>query len=120
MTEDRDFKQVIRDRAARTGESYQAARRTLEAKDRRFSATANSTFDRPAGRILGCVMEAGTVTRGMNVLVTTEAGERHSGVVVSLRHMWSDLDSVSHGEFQEFGLLLDPAYSGPLPARVTG
>lgn len=32
MTEDRDFKKVGRERSAKTGESYQAARRQLEAK----------------------------------------------------------------------------------------
>jgi hypothetical protein len=54
MTEDKDFKQIVRDRAAKTGESYQATRRTLERKRGRFSALANSTFERPVGRVLGC------------------------------------------------------------------
>lgn len=120
MTEDRDFKRVIRERAARTGESYQAARRLLEGRRGRFSAVANSTFNRPAGRILGCLMEAGTVARGMKVTVTTPSGETHEGVVVSLRHRWTELDTVSAGEFDEFGLLLDPPYAGSVPARVTG
>lgn len=120
MTDDRDFKQIVRDRAAKTGESYQAARRTLEQKRGRFSALANSTFVRPAGRVLGCVMEAGTVTRGMKVTVTTPDGARHEGVVVSLRHRWDDVHSVSAGELSEFGLLLEPGYLGPVPARVTG
>ena len=30
MTDDGDFKKIVRDRAAKTGESYQAARRQLE------------------------------------------------------------------------------------------
>ena len=38
MTDDRDFKQIVRDRAAKTGESYQAARRQLERQRGRFSA----------------------------------------------------------------------------------
>jgi translation initiation factor IF-2 len=120
MTEDKDFKQIVRDRAAKTGESYQATRRTLERKRGRFSALANSTFERPVGRVLGCVIEEGKVSRGMNVTVTTPDGAEHQGVVVSLRHMWDDVEAVSYGEFTEFGLLLDPAYLGPVPARVTG
>jgi len=120
MTEGSDFKQIIRDRAAKTGESYQTARRILERKGGRFSALANSTFEKPSGRVLGCIMEAGKVTRGMKVIVTTAEGVKHQGVVVSLRHMWADVDSVSYGEYGEFGLLVEPAYLGPVPAQVTG
>lgn len=120
MTEDRDFKRIVRARAAKTGESYQTARRILERKRGRFSALANSTFDRPAGRVLGCIIEDGTVVRGMPVTVRTPDGVEHHGTVVSLRHMWDDLESVSSGEFGEFGLLLDPPYLGPVPAQVTG
>jgi translation initiation factor IF-2 len=119
MTDDSDFKKIIRDRAAKTGESYQTARRILERKSEGFSALANSAFNRPAGRVLGCIMENGKVTRGMKVTVTAE-GTQHQGVVVNLRHMWDDLESVSFGEFGEFGLLLEPAYLGPIPAQVTG
>src|SRR3954469_25706854 len=42
MTDDRDFKQLVRERMAKTGESYQMARRILERKRGRFSALANS------------------------------------------------------------------------------
>src|SRR4051812_47929280 len=120
MTEDRDFKRLVRDRAAKTGESYQTARRILGRKRGRFSALANSTFERPAGRVLGCIMEDGKVTRGMRVTVKTPGGDTHHAVVVSLRHMWDDVDSVSYGEFGEFGLLLEPNYLGPVPVQVTG
>jgi hypothetical protein len=120
MTEDSDFKQLVRNRAARTGESYQTARRMLEGKRGRFSARATVTFERPAGRALGCVMERGTVTRGMNVAVTAPGEVEHHAVVVNLRRRWHDVDSVAHGEFEEFGLLLEPAYLGPVPALVTG
>jgi hypothetical protein len=65
MTEDSDFKRIVRDRAAKTGESYQTARRILERKRGRFSALAKASFNRPAGRVLGCIMEDGKVTRGM-------------------------------------------------------
>jgi translation initiation factor IF-2 len=120
MTKYSDFKRIVRDRAAKTGESYQTARRILERKQGRFSAIAKTTFDKPAGRVLGCIMEGGKVTRGMQVTVTSPGGVKHQGVVVSLRHMWSDLDSISYGEFGEFGLLIEPAYVGPVPAEVTG
>jgi translation initiation factor IF-2 len=121
MTEDSDFKQVVRGRAAKTGESYQAARRQLERKRGGFSARVTTRFQTKNGLVvLGCIMEAGKVTRGMTVTVTTDAGATHRGVVVSLRHMWEDLDAVSHGEWGEFGLLLDPVYEGPTPAQVTG
>jgi hypothetical protein len=56
----------------------------------------------------------------MEVTVTTESGVRHHGTVVSLRHMWDDLESVTYLEFGEFGLLLDPPYTGPVPATVSG
>ena len=120
MTEDRDFKQLVRARAAKTGESYQTARRVLERKGGRFSARVASTFDRPAGRVLGCLLEEGRVTRGMEVVVTPPEGASHRGVVVSLRHRWTELDDVAVGDAVEFGLLLDPPYLGPVPARVTG
>ena len=120
MTEDRDFKKVVRERAAKTGESYQTSRRQLERKRDRFSALAKVMFQTPSGIVLGCIMEAGEVSRGMRVTVTTPEGVKHRGVVVSLRHMWDDLDAVAYGEFGEFGLLLEPAYVGPLPVQVTG
>jgi hypothetical protein len=42
-------------------------------------------------------------------------------VVVSLRHQRDDLDSVRYGgRYGEFGLLMKPAYDGPIPAQVTG
>jgi hypothetical protein len=124
MTEDRDFKRLVRERAAATGEPYQAARRALRASledgGGGFAARVDVVFEKPAGRILGCTMERGTVARGLAVTVATPSGVQHHGVVVSLRHMWTDLESVSAGEYVEFGLLLDPPYDGPLPAHVTG
>jgi translation initiation factor IF-2 len=120
MTEDRDFKQVIRQRAARTGESYQAARRMLGRERGGFSAVATSTFRKPAGRVLGCRIEIGTVIRGMPVTVTTPDGGEHRGVVVSLRHRWDDAESISVGDHLEFGMILEPSYLGPVPVRVTG
>ncbi len=120
MTEDRDFKRVIRTRASKTGESYQAARRMLDGSRERFSALASATFHKPAGRVLGCTIESGTVTRGMRVTVTTADGAEHQGVVASLRHRWDDAESISLGEVVEFGMILEPAYVGPVPAHVTG
>ena len=121
MTDDGDFKRLVRERAAKTGESYQAARRQLAGRRDPFSARAVTLFPTPSGPVLGCIIEGGEVTRGMAVGVTTGDGERHQGVVVSLRHHWTDLDAVRHdGPFEHFGLLLEPAYRGPLPALVTG
>src|SRR3954463_9082389 len=47
MTEDRDFKQLVRARMAKPGESYQIARRILDRKRGQFSALATASFDRP-------------------------------------------------------------------------
>ena len=121
MTEDSDFKKVVRDRAAKTGESYQAARRQLERQRGRFSARAVQRFAKPDGFVLGCIIEGGEVSRGMTVAVAFRDGAQHQGVVVSLRHMWTDLESVRYGgPYGEFGLLMEPAYLGPFPAQVTG
>jgi translation initiation factor IF-2 len=121
MTEHSDFKHVVRERAAKTGESYQAARRQLERQRGRFSARAVDAFHKPSGKILGCIIEGGEVTLGMRVTVTTGDGATHEGVVVNLRHVWDDLESVRYGgPYGEFGLLIEPAYVGPLPAQVTG
>lgn len=121
MTDDRDFKQLVRRRAAKTGESYQAARRQLVRQRPGFSAQAVQHFRMPVGVVLGCVIERGEVTRGMNVTVTSPGGHSHRARVVSLRHMWMDLERVSEdGQTGQFGLLLDPPYIGPLPAEVSG
>jgi hypothetical protein len=121
MTEDRDFKNVVRARSAKTGESYQAARRQLERSRDAFSARVNTRFTTSDGRVvLGCTIEAGAVTRGMTVTVTTDDGDVHRGVVANLRHFSEDLDAVAHGERVDFGMVIDPAYEGPTPAQATG
>ena len=120
MTDDSDFKRIVRGRAAKTGESYQTARRQLERQRGGFSARAIERFYTPSGLVLGCIIESGEVTRGMTVTVATGDGAKHEGVVVSLRHAWVDLDTVRYGGHSEFGLLLKPAYGGPLPAQVSG
>jgi translation initiation factor IF-2 len=120
MTEDRDFKQVVRKRSAKTGESYQAARRQVEKKRAAFSARVDVLFPVPAGVALGCTVETGSVSRGMSVTVIAD-GVAHPATVTNLRRMWDDLDSVAEGQFpdEQFGMLVEPPYSGPLPARVT-
>jgi hypothetical protein len=121
LTDDSDFKQIVRERAAKTGESYQAARRQLERQRGRFSARAVGTFHVPSGTVLACIIEGGEVSRGMTVTVATGDGSAHQGVVVSLRHMKQDLNVVRYGgPFGEFGLLMAPAYIGPFPAQVRG
>ena len=117
MTEDRDFKQLVRQRAAKTGESYQAARRQVERGRPRFEAAVKAMFRTPAGLVFGCVVETGAVRPGMAVDVWLGGEVVHAGTVASLRHTWFDREVVSEGEF---GLLVDPAYDGPLPDRVTG
>jgi translation initiation factor IF-2 len=120
MTADNDFKQIVRERAAKTGESYQTARRQLERQRDRFSARAVGIFQTTSGRVLACVIEAGEVTRGMTVAVATGDGSTHDGTVASLRHMKQDLAAVRFdGPFREFGLLLEPAYVGSVPARIS-
>jgi translation initiation factor IF-2 len=120
MTDDRDFKQLVRERAAKTGESYQAARRQLERISGQFSARAVTVHETPSGLALGCIMMGGRVARGMTVTVTADDGTKLRGIVKSLRHMKDDVDSFAFGEVGEFGLILEPTYSGPIPAQVTG
>ena len=74
MTDDNDFKKIVRDRMAKTGESYQAARRQLERQRGRFSARVMELFEMPEGDVLGCIIEGGEVTRGMTVTVATGGG----------------------------------------------
>ena len=117
MTEDRDFKQLVRQRAAKTGESYQAARRQVERDHPRFEAVVRAMFHTPAGLVFGCVVETGAVRPGMAVDVWLGGEVRHQGTVAGLRYTWFDREVVTEGEF---GLLLDPVYDGPMPDRVTG
>lgn len=108
MTEDRDFKDIVRKRAAKTGESYQAARRQLE-RDGGLSAPVYVTWAHPEGLVLGCVVEQGQLARGMRVTVSAECGVLHEGVVASLRVGKVDHEVVTSGEC---GILLDPPFWG--------
>ena len=120
MTKDRDFKSVVRKRAAKTGESYQAARRQIERDRPTFSARVEALFRTPDGLAFGCIVEEGTVARGMEVTVTGP-GITHRATVASLRRSKWDVDTVAAGEspYGQFGMIVDPPYVGPLPARVT-
>jgi translation initiation factor IF-2 len=121
MTEDRDFKRVVRVRAEKTGESYQAARRQLEQKRSPFVARVKALFRVESGIAFGCLVEHGKVTRGMRVAVVLNDEVIHQGIVASLRHGQADVDSVAEGQFSAgFGLLVDPPYNGPVPDTVTG
>jgi hypothetical protein len=121
MTEDRDFKDLVRRRAEKTGESYQAARRQLEGKRPSFTARVEAMFRTPAGIAFGCVVEEGRVAPGMRVTVAGDGAE-HAATVVSLRRWWWDVPAVVAGETAnaQFGMIVDPPYTGPLPARVVG
>lgn len=115
MTEDRDFKKVVRERSAKTGESYQAARRQLERRGGGLSAPVYALWEHPAGLVLGCVVEQGQLTRGMAVTVLAGDDVLHEGTVTSLRVGKVDRTVVTSGEC---GILLDPPFHGYLRERV--
>ena len=121
MTEDRDFKQHVRARAKKTGESYQAARRQLEEGRPQFAARVTSMFRVDSGIAFGCLIDQGKVVRGMKVIVRLNDQMIHEGVVASLRHGQVALDSVAEGQFSAgFGMIVDPPYNGSIPDSVTG
>lgn len=121
MTEDRDFKRVVRARADKTGESYQSARRQLEQKRQHFVVRVTSMFRTPRGVAFGCFVDHGKVTPGMRATVTLNDEVIHEGVVASLRHGHLDIDSATEGEFPGgFGLMVEPNYNGPVPDTVAG
>ena len=109
MTEDRDFTKVVRQRSAKTGESYQAARRQVERQTMGLSAPVRALFAHPAGLVLGCVVEAGRLSRGMPV--TVMAGDRvlHEGTVATVRVGKADQAVVTSGEC---GVMLEPPFHG--------
>ena len=109
MTEDRDFKKVVRERSAKTGESYQAARRQLERRADGLAASVHALWAHPAGLVLGCVVEQGQLTVGMPVTVVAGDTVIHEGTVTSLRVGKEDRAVVGSGEC---GILLDPPFHG--------
>lgn len=108
MTEDSDFKKVVRERSAKTGESYQAARRQLEGRGQ-LSAPVYALWEHPAGLVLGCHVERGQLTRGMAVAVLAGDEVLHEGTVASLRVGKDDQAVVTSGDC---GILLDPPFRG--------
>lgn len=116
MTEDRDFKNVVRKRAAKTGESYQAARRQVEHQPR-LSAALNVLYAHPGGLVLGCVVEQGQIARGMPVTLMAGDTVVHQGTVVSLRIGKEDQDVVTSGNC---GVMLDPPFLGYVTAQGEG
>ena len=120
MTEDRDFKNVVRKRAAKTGETYQAARRQLRPPAPvvvRVQALFR-TLDPPSGIADGCVVETGRITRGMSVALSIGDEVVHRGTVASLRVAKYDIDAIAEGQ-GPFGLLVEPPYEGPMPEVVS-
>ena len=112
MTEDRDFKDVVRKRAAKTGESYQAARRQLQGRSGGVSADVYALWAHPRGLVLGCVVHAGALAEGMEVTVLAGLeGDTvvHRGTVASLRVGKEERRSVTSGEC---GITLDPPFLG--------
>jgi translation initiation factor IF-2 len=116
MTEDRDFKNLVRQRAAKTGESYQAARRQLEAGRPAFAARVEAMFRTPAGIAFGCTVEEGHVSRGMRVTVIAD-GSTHVATVASLRRSKWDVETVAaeESEHRQFGMIVEPPYQGLSP-----
>jgi translation initiation factor IF-2 len=113
MTEDRDFKKVVRERSAKTGESYQAARRQLNPSTGGMSARVAAMWAHPAGLILGCIVDEGRLVRGMPVTLLAGDDVVHQGVVANLRVGKEDRTVVTSGEC---GILLDPPFVGHRPA----
>ena len=109
MTEDRDFKKVVRKRSAKTGESHQTARRQIEREPVRLSARVGALWAHPAGLVLGLIVEQGRVIRGMSVTVMSGDNVVHKGTVASLRRGKEDMDVVTSGEC---GIMLEPAFYG--------
>ena len=109
MTEDRDFKKVVRKRSAKTGESYQAARRQVARQPAQLSARVNALWAHPAGLVLGCVVDEGRSTRGLPVTVMAGDTVLHQGTVASLRRGKADQDVVTSGDC---GILLEPPFHG--------
>lgn len=115
MTEDGDFKKVVRKRAAKTGESYQAARRQVKPQLRGLSAPVSATWAHPEGLVLGCHVKQGRLVRGMQVTVLTGETVVHQGVVASLRVGKEDKDVVTSGDC---GVLVDPPFRGYVEGEV--
>lgn len=115
MTEDRDFKQVVRQRSEKTGESYQASRRQVERQTAGLSARVGAMYAHPSGLVLGCIVDAGRLTLGMSVTVLAGDVALHRGTVASLRRGKDDQAVVTAGEC---GILLDPPFHGYLPIEA--
>jgi translation initiation factor IF-2 len=118
MTEDRDFKNVVRRRAAKTGESYQAARRQLEEASNTAHARAlvEIMVRTPRGIVVGCTIDRGTIGRGDNVIVLHDGHPVHEAVVAAIRNFQADIEAASAG--LKCGLILEPPYKGPLADEV--
>jgi translation initiation factor IF-2 len=115
MTEDRDFKKVVRERSAKTGESYQTARRQVERRGGRLSAPVYALWEHPAGLVLGCVVEQGRISLGMPVTVLADDTVVHQGTVASLRVGKDDQTVVTSGEC---GVILEPPFHGYVGGEI--
>jgi translation initiation factor IF-2 len=117
MTEDRDFKKVVRGRSAKTGESYQAAKRQLEGQPRRLSVRVDAMWEHRDGLVLGCVVVEGRLSQGMAVTVMAGEDILHRGTVASLRYGKEDRAVVTSGPC---GIMLDPPYLGYIVVEPEG
>lgn len=118
MTEDRDFKKVVRRRAEKTGESYEAARRQLEkrVKDAKGLARIDTMFRTPRGVVIGCTVERGAISKGSTAVVLHDGRPVHEATVHEIRNLKTEIAAASAG--LQCGLLLDPPYAGPFADAV--
>jgi translation initiation factor IF-2 len=118
MTDDRDFKKIVRERSAKTGESYQAARRQIERRPAGMSAQVQALFLHPeAGLVLGCQVESGSLSTGMPVTLLAGDDVVHEGTIASLRVGKEDRPVVTSGQC---GVLLDPPFLGYRTIEIEG
>lgn len=105
MTRDRDFKQHVRDRAVKTGQSYQAARQTMSGPTERpvpgptGEAEVREMFRIPDGRwVGGCVIRSGEVNCWDQARVIRDGVVVGEGPISSLRTYKKPVPRVSTGQ----------------------
>ena len=118
MTEDRDFKKLVRRRAEQTGESYQAARRQLEKQVAAAisSARVEVVIRTPRGVVIGCTVEQGTISRGSPAVVVLNGRPVHEATINAIRNFGTDIAAAPRG--LQCGLLLEPPFEGPAADTV--
>lgn len=110
MTKDREFKQQVRDRAAKTGQSYQSTHRAMSGSqaaqpESSGEAEVREIFYPHGGRqAAGCLIRSGEVHVGDKAQVVRDGAVIAEGDVTSLRTYLKPVSRVSAG--QECGIQL--------------